>query len=268
MQRGIIIVGLVLGLGSLGACDVDRDDDEHDVFRSHGGGTLVDATPGGGGTFLGNGLQDPDVSGLDPAYGLNTGHGLRVDGGLLSTAGGRNVARYLVECALPLGDSISKKVGGQNLVFEGFLGLAPEWKSGGCGQSCQEWVSACLLARTNVSGQPVDLWVSADHPSIGLGSSEDYPLYEATFYGNLFADPPAMFFCRGTEEGEAAAIANGRTCTSQTPEVCGFTTVGGCFEPDRCVLVDGMYATECAEGDPATGARHHSLSTYVSAPEQ
>ncbi|MCX4245374.1 hypothetical protein [Paraliomyxa miuraensis] len=268
MRRRIIMVGLVLGLGDLGACDLEREDDEREGFRVGYGGTLAYAEPGTGGTWLGNGLQKPDVSGLDPSHGLNAGNGLKADGGLLSTPEGRDVARYLVECALPLGDSISKKVGEEKLTFHGFLGLAPQWKDEGCDQSCQEWVSACLLARTNASGQSVDLWVSAAHPSIGLGPSDDYPHYEATFYGNLFADPPTMFFCRGTEEGEVAAMANGRTCTGQTPEDCGFTTLGSCFEPDRCELVDGTYAVECADGDPATGARHHSLSTYVSAPEQ
>lgn len=266
-SRIIGVGGLILALANVGGCIEEPSDDGFDSFRGlQGGGELFDADPGGGGTWLGNGLEDPNVSGLDPAYGLNTGHGLKADGGLLSTAGGQEVATYLMQCALPAGDSISKVVDGQMLVFDGYLGLAPEWKNGACDEDCQQWVSACLLARTNVSGQSVDLWVAADHPSVGLGLSADYPLREATFYGNVFASLPTQYFCRGSDDAQVAAIANGRTCTGDSPEDCGFTDYSDCVKHDRCIFVDG-FPTDCAEGNNASGAVYHGMSTFVSLPE-
>jgi len=249
----------------MAGCVPETPDDELDSWRTFVRGDEIDA-PGGGGTWLGNGLEDPDVSGLDPAHGLATSSGLRSDIGLLAVDG-VDLVRYVVECALPLGDSIDKQVDGKLVEFEGYLGLAPEWKTEACEEDCQQWVSACLLARTNVSGRTVPLWVVADHPSLGLGTNDDYPLLEATFYGNLFAERPTQYFCRGSEEGVAAAIADGRTCSDDTPEDCGFTTFGSCFARERCIVLDDTYPTDCADGEPGAGTRYPSLSTFVSIPE-
>jgi hypothetical protein len=267
--RGYIL-GCGLGFVCLAACALESGEDELGTFRVQSGdGTLVTADPnrpGSGGTWLGNGLEDPDISGLDPANGLGTGQGLLENGGLLSTADGLDIARYVVECALPLGQSISKNVGGQPLVLEGLLGLAPEWKTGDCDEDCQQWVSACLLARTNISGQAVSLWVAADHPAVGLGTSPAYPLHEAAFFGNLFASTPALYFCRGSDDAQVAAVANGRTCTGDDPALCGFTAYKSCVQHERCDFVGG-FATDCAAGNNANGDVYHSISTFVSLPE-
>jgi len=267
MESRIVEIGLALGVGLCCACD--PGDPELEAFREGAlvqGGQHTQARAGGGGTWLGNGLEEPDISGLDLAYVLNPGHGLRADGGLLTTADGLELARYAVECALPEGDSISKNIDGSLVVLHGALGLAPEWKTETCDEACQEWVSACLLARTNSSGQTVDLWITADHDAIGFGFSPEYPVLEAAFYGNLFQDPDARYFCHGGEEGLDAALAEGRTCTSDGD--CGFTSFGDCFEPDRCAIIDGLFPTDCARDDPATGPRHRSLAVFVAAPDE
>lgn len=259
-----------LGLKCLGACALEPSEDELDAFRVEAGdGRFVTADPdrpGSGGTWLGNGLEDPDVSGLDPAHGLATGQGLLDHGGLLSTAQGRDVARYVVECALPSGETLIKSVDDQVVMLEGWLGLAPEWKTGSCDEDCQQWVSACLLARTNVSGQTVSMWVAADHPAVGLGTSPAYPLHEAAFFGNLFASAPALHFCRGSDDAQAAAVANGRTCTGEDPTICGFTAYKSCVQQDRCDFVDGL-PTACAAGNNANGDVYPAISTFVSLPE-
>lgn len=271
MQSRIITLGCVLAIAGITACDeVPDDDDELGSFRGFVLGDELVApseSPGGGGTWLGNGLQDPDVSGLDPAHGLVSSSGLRSDVGLLAS-GDVDVVRYVVECALLPGDSIHKNVDGDLVELEGRVGLAPQWKTGACDEDCQQWVTACLLARTNVTGQSVQLWISADHPSVGLGLSDEYPAHEATFYGNLFAEEPALYFCRGSEEAALMAAANGRTCAGTKPEDCGFTTFGTCLEPQRCLMVDGIHPVDCAEGDPEDGVRYHSLSTYLAVPEE
>jgi hypothetical protein len=261
MPIRIIEAGSMLALAlTAAACDADSPDLDDPLealsYRT------------GGGMWIGNGLEDPDVSGIDPAHGLSTREGLHPTRGLLATPSGIEVATYLVECALPEGESIVKvQKAGDILELTGALGLAPEWKDGACDETCQEWVSACLLARTNVTGETVGLWLSADHPALGLGHDPGYPLYEATFYGNVFQDPDALYLCHGTQAtGLLSDYLEGRTCGGQPVEACGFTDWGACHGLDRC-LFDNGHATECAEGDdPATGIRHRSISTFVSAP--
>jgi hypothetical protein len=280
VRRGWGLVG-ALAL-SLGACAPGYDDFEGDFeeleLRSGGdGGTFTVALPGrpgggggGGGDWIGNGLHDVDISGIDPAYGLSTPQGMAEDGELLTNEALRGTAEYLVECALPAGQSIVKTVEGQELVFEGALGLAPQWKDDSCGSNCQEWITACLLARTNASAEEVPIWVSGNHLTLGLGRSPDFPLHEAAFFGNVFEDPEAMYFCRGQPSGVVAAYLNGRTCTGLEPEACGFTHYGNCYTNDRCEfrVRDGrLYTVECAAGDPATGHRYKSISTFVMDPE-
>lgn len=262
--RGIIRIGFALaGMATAFGCDPYPDDPLDDEPMA------LSFRPGGG-IWIGNGLEDPDVSGVNPAAGLATKQGLDPDGSLLADAAGIEVATYLVECALPLGQSITKtrKSDGLTIVLAGALGLSPEWKDGACESSCQEWVSACMLARTNVTGESVALWLSADHPAIGLGHGTDYPLYEATFYGNLFQDPDAQYLCRGTEAVEGSALGAylvGRTCGGLPLEACGFTRWGRCNDVGRCLSVNG-FSTACAAGsDPLTGARYRSISTFVTA---
>ncbi|MCX4245861.1 hypothetical protein [Paraliomyxa miuraensis] len=261
-MKTIIGLGLVLGLSCMAACDEDATNHGALVFRSSDGDLTPPPTIG---LSIPNGLNDPSVSGLDTGFGLATNDGLDEGGGLLSTSAGRSVARYLVECALPPGDSITKDVGEGLLELHGLLGLAPEWKEGACDEDCQQWVSACLLARTNASGQEVWIWVTADHPAIGLGPSSAYPLYEATYFGNVLAAEPTRYACRGTPEGQAAAIANGRTCAEDF-ELCGITAYDDCVQHQRCIDEQGFY-TECAEGATADGAVYPTISVFVSTPE-
>lgn len=254
---------------TLGACAA-ADDGAYDIdveFRDEGvGGTEVPTRPDrpGGGGWISNGLHNVNVSGINTNYGLSTPEGMAETGDLLAIDDRRGTAEYLVECALAEGQSITKVVGDEVLVFEGQLGLAPQWHSGACDSDCQQWVSACLLARTNTSGQEVDIWITGDHPNIGLGRSWEFPFYEASFYGNLFEDGDAQYLCRGSKKGIKAALAAGRTC-SGPKATCGITTYGLCGAKNRCDRVDG-YDVACAAGAPPSGEAYHSISTYVRAP--
>jgi hypothetical protein len=251
VARRMIVMIAFMAFG----CDVDAS--EADAFRK------------GGGIWISNGLEDPDASGVDPTAALSTNHGLDPNGALLADAAGLELAGYLVECALPEGEILTKlrAADGQVLVLHGALGLAPEWKDGACDEDCQQWVSACMLARTNSTGESVGLWLVADHPAIGLGHEGAYPLHEATFYGNLFEDPPALYLCRGIEADEDSDLGEylrSRTCGGLEPEACGFTQWGGCSDAGRCISVEG-FATECGDGSPLIGERYHSISTFVAA---
>lgn len=285
-RRGTI--GLV-GALSLALCACDATDDhvefeDGDIELRDGtlaggddggdGGQGTIARPGrpsGGGNWGYNGLHNINISGVDTNHGLSSEQGMAPSGDLLLVEDLRGTAEYIVECALPAGEQVVKQVGDETLVFEGQVGLAPEWKDGACDTDCQEWVTACLLARTNTEGQEIDIWLSGDHPGLGLGRSPDFPLHEAAFYGNIFQDPDAQFVCRGGLLGLIGAHLNGRTCSGQSPEDCGFSLEGNCYFNDRCDIVGSYpyyFTTNCAAGDPVDDIRYNTISAFAYIPEQ
>lgn len=264
----------------LGACGTADDRYYEDMeYRSDGGilidsggglagddGTAVEANkrvPRGadGGGWLDNGLEDPVVSGVDPDYALDTDLGLSPDG-LLLDSDYAGTAAYLVECALAAGDSLVKTVDGETLTFYGQLGLAPGWKTGSCDEDCQQWVSACLLARTNVNNETVTVWVQADHPSIGFGLPTGAVL-EAGWFGNLFAADDEKFYCKGESGGSVAAMREGRSC-SWGPNDCEFTKLNACT--GRCDLVgpQGDVPAACVAGNGSSVSdSYRTISTYI-----
>jgi hypothetical protein len=76
------------------------------------------------------------------------------------------------------------------------------WASGKCDESCQRWISACVLARANAYGVHVDISMRAPETAPqairdALATTEPeratYRLREGAYYGNIFAttaDPP------------------------------------------------------------------------------
>jgi hypothetical protein len=77
--------------------------------------------------------------------------------------------------------------------------MAPQWETGACGTDCQEYMSACLLAHLNTSGQHIALWLDSDNPAVGWGRSADYPYQEGSFFGNIFVSPPQALYCNGKD---------------------------------------------------------------------
>lgn len=224
-------------------------------------------TPGTGGEWLANGLDAPAVGGVNAAFALNTPQGLSETTGILTSAADRSTADYIIECALPEGATLTKVVDGEVLEFEGLLGLAPEWETGACDDDCQQWVTACLLARTNVSQESVLLWIEADHPSIGLGGRPEGLVREASWYGNLFDGSDDQFLCRGAQGGNAAAKRAGRTCSSGNgADDCGFTKYKQCTKDERCTMSgpDGEVPVDCkAGGKNNLSASYHTITTFL-----
>ena len=69
------------------------------------------------------------------------------DSDLVETVEGREVLSYIISCALPAGQSITLD---GTYKFDGSLGLAPAWATRAPTRSERRWVSACVLARTNL----------------------------------------------------------------------------------------------------------------------
>ena len=128
---------------------------------------------------------------------------------------------YLIECALSNEDEVTMEQAGDVKTFKGYLGLAPDWKTRALTESEQRWVSACLLARINYYGEKVRISTRADNAKHiqGLQADEQevkqYSVYEAGFYGNLFAATPTAFACipNRTEETQAILHYKKRICS-------------------------------------------------------
>jgi hypothetical protein len=210
------------------------------------------------------------------------------ESGLEATAEGRDLLKYVVKCALPDGQQLVTQVSGEIFVFRGSLGFAPEWLDQTCDESCQRWVSACLLAHVNAYGVSVPISIRASHPNITTSpfELEAYGVQEGAFWGNLFVpegQPQLRFSCIGTGrlQGQRGGGGPGpgggggdgdgdngpdvdpdswlakRACSSwDTESVCGFELAGPCYEggtPDACEAAssaDGWYVGCSDQNDP------------------
>lgn len=154
---------------------------------------------------------------------------------LVGTADGREVLTYVIGCALAADDHLS--VVSPKVTFRGAIGLAPMWKSRALSATEKRWVSACVLARTNLYGVEVKLSLRGGHPVLGapLGENLAYLLVEGAFYGDLFKTQPEMYACSALlkETGLPLSTLGARACAKPAPgtpntTACGFTYVGPC----------------------------------------
>jgi hypothetical protein len=267
---GGIIIGII---GSASGCAVDEGEPAGTVASSEHALRTENGLMLRNGLRFDNGLrlQDGELleHGLAVGHGLSVEHGLSSEQGLSSTTGfltseaGQELVRYLVECTLPLGHSITKSdpVHGGFITFEGFVGLAPAWETAACDQDCQQWVSACLLSRTNALGQSRSIELVASHPAIGSRRTKPwtYLLEEAGFYGNLFLDPPSTHACLGS--GGVLSALQTRLCGLVPWLTCGFDDlVNTCFLLNECSgrMNDAYVGCRDDAGQPL-----HTITTYT-----
>lgn len=156
---------------------------------------------------------------------------------LLATQDGRDVLSYIVSCALPANTTlVLQGTGGVKYTFAGGIGLAPMWRMNSPTVSERRWVSACVLARTNLYGIQVALSLRGANPALATPLTEGlgYTLVEGAFYGDLFApDGPHMYACDAlvrdlnlglsTQDLRACALSDDGATTR-----CGFTYAGRC----------------------------------------
>ncbi|WP_437689112.1 hypothetical protein [Sorangium sp. So ce176] len=159
----------------------------------------------------------------------------------------RELLSFIVSCALPEDESFKVEVGGKSYTFTGELGLAPEWgtRQGSCGETCQEWVSACLLARVNYRGEHVTISIRGQNEALSSTKRERerYDVPEATYYGNVFLETQRRFAC----------LAPGKR---SIPRVCGDSlnncvvdVVGDCRDVCDGPRADGSFL-HCSDSEP------------------
>jgi hypothetical protein len=153
--------------------------------------------------------------------------------------------KYVVSCALPEGTAFKVTVEGNDYTFKGELGLAPDWGGprGSCNGSCQRWVSACVLARVDYAGVKRLISLRGDHRALKTSVQElrDYPMREAAYYGNLFAEGQKRYLCLSP-----GLTSNERVCGPSLSS-CPMTVMGSCATACRH---RGQYGTfsDCATG--------------------
>jgi hypothetical protein len=143
----------------------------------------------------------------------------------------RQFLKYAVSCALPADRSLTATVDGQAYVFPGQLGLAPEWaeeRGGSCDESCQRWVSGCMIARVDHAGveRPISVRGASRALQTTPKEERDYRYVEAAYFGNVFVDGQPRFFCLPPHR-----TRDERVC-GDSIEACGLTMVGPC--EDAC----------------------------------
>jgi hypothetical protein len=202
--------------------------------------SMVNGLSGNG--LSGNGLSGNGLSGNGLLMDALNGKAFASTSTLMNSSSGRTLISYIVKCALPSGHSITKKdSSGTSYSFPGAIGTAAEWEAGTCGTTCQERMSACLLAHVNTSGVHIPIWLDSEG-AIGWGQSSSYPYQEGSFFGNIFVSPPVAQYCNGkdfdsaTVPGRLGANANAPYRDPfGTPGPCaGYCTAHGTDGYDKC----------------------------------
>ncbi len=186
--------------------------------------SLTNGLSGNG--LSGNGLSGNGLSGngllMNP---LKTG--VLTTGTMMNSTDGRSTMSYIVKCALPSGHSITAKDStGTSYTYAGLIGTAPEWETGTCNTTCQERMSACLLAHVNTSGVHIPIWIDSEG-AIGWGQSTSYPYQEGSFFGNIFVNPPVARYCNG-RDFDSATVPGRLGANANAPYSDPFGSPGPC----------------------------------------
>ncbi len=187
--------------------------------------SLTNGLSGNG--LSGNGLSGNGLSGngllMNP---LTTG--ILSTGTMMNSTDGRSTITYIVRCALAATKTINAKDStGKSYPFTGQIGVAPEWETGTCNTTCQERMSACLLAHVNTSGVHIPIWLDSEG-AIGWGQNTSYPYQEGSFFGNVFVNPPKGYFCNGKDFNSGTVPGRLGVGQSNAPYTDPFGTPGPC----------------------------------------
>jgi hypothetical protein len=235
LQKTTWLAALALA-AALGGCAPGADDSDttastDDALSTTNGLNMINGlnmTNGLSGNGLsGNGLSGNGLSGngllMNP---LKTG--ILTTGSMMNTTDGRTTMGYVIRCAMASGKTITAKdSGGTSYSFAGAIGVAPEWETGTCNTTCQERMSACLLAHVNTSGVHIPIWLDSEG-AIGWGQNTSLPYQEGSFFGNIFVNPPKGYFCNGKDFDSGTVPGRLGAGQSNAPYYDPFGTPGPC----------------------------------------
>jgi hypothetical protein len=219
-----------------------------------------------GNALTGNALTGNALTGNALTGNALTGNAL-TGNGVTDGQAAREVLRYVYSCAMPAGKRLTLTLDGQEYHFDGAIGLAPEWgeEGGTCGQSCQRWISACLLARTNAFGVPVPISIRGNHPALANVSQAEkdrFSFREGSYYGNVFDLVEGRHGCTGPASNEPALTE--RLCSNGGTEggeasPCKIEVAEECFIPESERFIDPLFGENPFECAPALGTNGEAL---------
>lgn len=139
--------------------------------------------------------------------------------------GAAQVLKYLVQCALPAGSSITVS----GVTYSGAYAMCPEWQNSAPSQSCLEVVGACLMARNNALGMSVHLGIRGE-PDRADAYHFTGDLYDPLRPGPGPADSPVQSLTACTPAGSSWGAQRNcgwrnlelDTCTPGTTTVVAF----------------------------------------------
>ena len=166
------------------------------------------------------------------------------DASLAATERGRMNLKYLASCALDRETVLVAETPDGTFEFPGGMALAPDWVRRPLSAAEERWVSACILARTNYFGVKVQISQRSPFPTDAHGlqwdaaEASEYPLAEATFFGNIFQGAGERYVCaaspdpaqlvRAAAHRRVCALPVGQDPTGRPVTPCGMTFVGAC----------------------------------------
>jgi hypothetical protein len=175
---------------------------------------------------------------------------------------------YLISCAFPEDVTlVGTDSHGTEIEFHGGIGLAPRWATRRLTQGEQRWISACMLARVNNAGASIFISLRGPHDALDVTTEEsnEFPLQEGAFFGEIFSDPQRFYACRGADlyAGGFGSTFELRACAKPTDAgdttVCGMTFAGDCGAFDReraCDRQTGDYYERCHDYPSKNGHWH------------
>ncbi|MBA3672323.1 MAG: hypothetical protein H0W68_09920 [Gemmatimonadaceae bacterium] len=183
---------------------------------------------------------------------------------LASTISGRAVGPYIVGCALAAGHNVTTSYVNDvgittNITFTGAIGLVDGWTSAALTTAQQQFLSSCVLARTNRFGANVTLSLRGPSATLNTAAGEttNYPLQEGAFFGNVFG---TQTFYVAACKGSGDTTIYGRDCAKPGPlgtdTLCGYVYAGLCSN----VCTSGTYFTNCAANSTTYGT---PVTTYL-----
>lgn len=182
--------------------------------------------------------------------------------GLETTPEGRELLAYIVRCALADGVILVAQHDDITYEFPGLLGLAPDWEYRALTASETSYMSACLIAHVNAYGVSVPISVRS-HGVLGADSEEmsQFPVYEGTFFGDVFGAELKTYACLGELPEIAMQHSSSRSlriCADLTGD-CEVISVGRC--QDVCDTYHPRYGWQScwAEGALYT----ETISVYL-----
>jgi len=203
-----------------------------------------------------------------------TGPNIASTGGMEDTTAHQIFTSYLVACALGPNQCVTSKYLNVNYTYCGAINLAPAWTTRVLSLAETREVSACVLARANLTGTAITISIRGDNVNLSTTPDEasNYNVEEAAFYGDIFTTTAdAKHACNGVDQvrvGDTYGDLPYRQCGQPDPNNPGYTMCGFAFDgdcADTCTVNADHYQV-CAD---AGGSNHGNVETvrlYGTAP--